>query len=87
MRSSTRARTTVVGTEFQMHKTQHPLFDSAKNKLIDFTEHKLLRCMKNAGDMQQQAELQNLIASYKLGNVAIAWRQGQPTWFKVTKEK
>jgi hypothetical protein len=28
-----------------------------------------------------------MIDDYKHGNIAVAWRRGQPVWVKVTKEQ
>ena len=74
-------------TELQMHKTQHPYFDAVKSKLIDFTEHKLVRCIDEAIDIQQQIELSLLLKNYKEGRAAVAWREGRPIFVTVTREK
>lgn len=77
----------ITSTEFQIHKTQHPQFDSVKRKLIDFTEHKLIKCAESARDYQQQLELIALLDNYKEGKAAVAWRDGQPVFISISKEK
>lgn len=74
-------------TEFQMHRTQHPMFDQVKEKLLDFTEHKLQRFIDVTSDPQQKHALIDLLQQYRRGNVAVAWRHGRPIYLNVTKEK
>lgn len=72
-------------TEFQMHKTQHPQFDEARKKLIDFTEHKLIRFLDKTKDAQQRAVLVGVIDRYRKGDVAVAWKKGHPIYVETTK--
>ncbi len=74
-------------TEFQMHKTMHPMFDQLKKKLIDFTEHKLTRYLLTIEDPQQREMLMNVIDRYRRGLVAVAWKKGRPVHVDLTKEK
>jgi hypothetical protein len=67
-------------TEFQLHGG-----DGARN-VVDFTERKLIRYATRTSDHQQKLVLMAMIEDYKKGNIAVAWRRGQPVWVKVTKE-
>jgi hypothetical protein len=67
-------------TEFQMHGG-----DAGRN-VVDFTEHKLIRYASKTHDSQQKLVLMAMIDDYRNGNIAVAWRRGQPVWVKVTKE-
>lgn len=69
-------------TEFQMHAGKK----GARN-IIDFTEKKLIHYATKTKDPQQKMVLIALIEEYRNGNVAIAWRRGQPVPLRVTKEK
>jgi hypothetical protein len=72
-------------TEFQMHKSQHTAFTGIMHLVIDFTEHRLARYIEKIKDAQQKLILVALLQDYKIGNVAIAWKKGQPVWIKVSK--
>lgn len=74
-------------TEFQMHKTLHPQFDSLKKKLIDFTEHKLVRYLDSIVDAQQREVMMDIIDRYRRGLIAVAWKKGRPVHLDLTKEK
>lgn len=67
------------GTEFQLHA-------GSQGNLIDFTEQKLLRYAEKSKDPQQRLTLMALIADYRNGHVAVAWRRGMPVYFRVTKD-
>lgn len=67
-------------TEFQLHG------GSSSRNVVDFTEHRLLRIASKAHDPQQQLVLMAMIKDYRDGNIAVAWKRGQPVWIKVTKE-
>ena len=68
-------------TEFQIHAGP----GGARN-VIDFTEKKLMQYAKNAKDPQQRLVLTALIADYRKGLVAVAWRRGAPIPVRVTKD-
>lgn len=74
-------------TDFQMHKTLHPMFDQLKKKLVDFTEYRLIRYVSNIDDMQQKTVLVEMIDRYRKGLIAIAWKRGRPIYLDLTKEK
>jgi hypothetical protein len=74
-------------TEFQLHMTQLPSYDKLKGKLVDFTEQKLLRYLDVVVDEQQIMALQDLIARYRRGLVAVGWRKGKPVYVDATREK
>jgi len=67
-------------TEFQLHG------GSSFRNVVDFTERKLLRYANKANDPQQKLVLMAMIDDYLKGNIAVAWRKGQPVYVKVTKE-
>jgi hypothetical protein len=73
-------------TEFHMHKSQKSMFNGIQHRVIDYTEHRLIRYAKTVKDKQQQYVLLELIQSYKAGKVAIAWKRGLPVWIPVTKD-
>lgn len=75
------------GTEFQLHKSQLMLFSGIMSKVIDFTEHKLLKCIDSVDDVQQKVVLKDLLDKYRKGTVAVSWRKGRPVQLPVTKEK
>ncbi len=72
-------------TEFVLHKSQQTIFTGIQKQIIDYTEHKLIRYIKGTKDTQQKLVLAALLGEYKCGNVAIAWRRGQPKYLKVVK--
>ena len=67
-------------TEFQLHEGATP------RNVVDFTEKKLLRYANKTSDQQQKLVLMAMIDDYKKGNIAVAWRRGQPVYIRVTKE-
>jgi hypothetical protein len=74
-------------TEFQLHKSHVPEFDQIRDKIIDFTEHRLARFINEITDVQQRGALLELIGKYRLGQAAIAWRRGRPIFVNVSREK
>jgi len=72
-------------TEFQMHKSQQTVFGGIMNRIIDYTEHRLIRHIKNIEDAQQKSVLVTLLSDYISGKVAIAWKRGNPVWINVSK--
>lgn len=73
-------------TEFQLHKSQHTIFNGILKKIYDFSEHRLIDYIENINDVQQKSVLNQLLKDYISGKVALAWRKGQPVWIKVTKD-
>lgn len=73
-------------TEFQMHKSQLTIFGGIMHKVLDFTEHKLEKYIDKIKDAQQKLVLIALLSDYTNGNVAIAWKRGQPIWIKISKD-
>lgn len=67
-------------TEFQLHG------GNVFRNVVDFTERKLLKYASKASDHQQKLVLMVMIDDYRKGNIAIAWRRGQPVYVKVTRE-
>lgn len=78
---------TIECTAFALHVSQQAGFSQAKKKLIDYTEHRLIKYAKSVTDAQQKLVLFALIEDYRNGHVAVAWRNGLPTHLKVTKDK
>lgn len=74
-------------TEFQLHKSQIPEFDAIRKKIVDFTEHKMLKYISTIEDVQQKTVLVDLLAKYRRGAAAIAWKRGRPIFCNVNKEK
>jgi len=72
-------------TDFQMHKSQQTAFTGIMHMVIDYTEHRLSRYIEKVKDAQQKLILVSLLKDYVAGNVAVAWRRGQPIWIKVSK--
>lgn len=72
-------------TEFTMHISQRTEYAGARYKFIDYTEHKLRRYIKGVSDKQQAMILNAMLVDYLSGNIAVAWRKGQPVYIKVTK--
>lgn len=71
-------------TEFTMHVSQRVLYRS--NSLFDFNEFKLRTYAENHKDPSISAEIFKLIELYKSGLVAIAWRDGEPIYVKITRD-
>jgi hypothetical protein len=72
-------------TEFQMHKSQLMAFAGMMHLVLDYTEYRLKHCIDKTRDEQQKSILQKLLKEYVSGDVAVAWKRGQPIWIKVTK--
>lgn len=72
-------------TEFQLHKSQQTIFQGILKKVFDYSEHRLIRYIDTIKDAQQKLVLVALLQDYIDGNVALAWKRGQPVWVKVTK--
>lgn len=72
-------------TEFQLHKSQLTIFNGILNKICDYSEYKLVCYIDDTIDKQQKLILIALLHDYKIGHVAIAWKQGRPIWIKVVK--
>jgi hypothetical protein len=72
-------------TEFQLHKSQIAP-GGAKKNLVDYTEFRLKLYITQVTDEQQRLALEQVLASYKKGQVAVAWKSGKPVWISITKE-
>lgn len=73
-----------VCTDFQLHKSQIPSDD--KRNLFDYTEFRLKKYINLLTDDQQKTTLTDILAKYRKGQVAVAWKGGKPVWIAVTKE-
>ncbi len=67
-------------TEFQLHG------EGNQKGVIDFTEQKLVRFAARIVDAQQKLVVLAMLDDYRDGNIAVAWRRGQPCWLRVTHE-
>jgi len=72
-------------TEFTLHISQQSLTSEKKKNLIDYFEKRLIRYIKQVDDAQQQMVLVALLHDYRKGQIALAWKKGQPVYLKVTK--
>lgn len=70
-------------TDFQLHKSQ--IQGSVKRNLFDYTEFRLKLYISQVTDDQQKTTLSEVLALYKRGQVAVAWKSGKPIWLNVTK--
>ena len=73
-------------TEFQLHKSQLTLEIRDRRRLLDYTEHRLTRYIKQLTDEIQKATLKRVLADYRAGKVVVAWQEGKPVWYSVTRE-
>lgn len=73
-------------TDFVLHKSQQTRFNDILDKIIDYTEKRLLRYAEKTKDAQQRVAIMALALDYKAGRVAVAWRRGDPVYVYVTKE-
>lgn len=73
-------------TDFVLHKSQQTIFAGIQKKIVDYTEHRLIRYAMSVKDAQQKLVLVALITDYRDGKVAIAWRKGQPIYIRVTRD-
>jgi len=73
-------------TEFTLHIRQQTSLSGKRKGLIDFSQKKLEKYIESITDAQQKMVLYALLYDYLKGEVAIAWRRGQPVYIQVTKE-
>lgn len=71
-------------TSFVMHRSLHA---GDKKNVIDYSEKRLLRLAKRARDEQQRLVIMTMLHDYKRGDIAIAWRAGNPVFIRVSHEK
>lgn len=72
-------------TDFVLHKSQQTIFTGIQKKIVDYTEHRLLRYAENVRDPQQKLVLMAMINDYRNGHIAVAWKRGQPVYIRVNK--
>lgn len=72
-------------TNFVLHKSQQTIFNGIQSMIIDFTEHKLNKFAEGIIDQQQRLVVMALIVDYRKGEVAIAWKNGDPVFVRVSK--
>lgn len=73
-------------TDFVLHKSQQAWLQGIQDRIIDYTEKRLIKYVNSTTDAQQRITILTLIDDYRAGNVAVAWRRGDPTWVKVVRE-
>ena len=57
-----------------------------REKLIDFTEHKLRRMVRATHDAGRRRSLLDILADYQQGKIAVAWQGGNnPIYIKLDK--
>lgn len=71
-------------TGFAVHKAHQKIFDGIQHKIIDYTEHRLLRYAADVTDQQQKLVLMAMVHDYRAGLIAIAWKRGRPMYLRVT---
>lgn len=72
-------------TEFTLHVSQQSLPRELRKKILDYTQHRLEKYTESVDDPQQKMVLYALLHDYVKGDVAVAWKRGQPVYVKVTK--
>lgn len=72
-------------TNFVLHKSQQTIFAGIQKKIVDYTEHRLLRYAASVSDPQQGLVLMAMISDYRRGLIAISWRRGVPVYLRITK--
>jgi hypothetical protein len=72
-------------TDFVLHKSQQTVFTGIQQKIVDYTEHRMMRYASTVRDPQQKLVLMALINDYRNGNIAVAWRRGLPIYIRITK--
>ena len=72
-------------TEFTLHISQLTNLTNNKKNLIDYSQHQLMKYIKTINDPQQRMVLIALLHDYVVGNVALAWKHGQPVYVSIIK--
>lgn len=72
-------------TDFVLHKSQQTKFNGIQKKIVDFTEHKLMKYAEVITDPQQKLVVMAMISDYRNGFIAVAWKKGSPIYIRVTK--
>jgi DNA-directed RNA polymerase subunit L len=73
-------------TSFQLHKSQHTLMNGLGRRISDYTEHRLLKYAEKVTDPQQKMVIMAMLSDYVSGNIAVAWKRGNPIYVRVTKD-
>jgi|SRR3990167_346088 hypothetical protein len=73
-------------TSFQLHKSQQTMFNGTGSRVIDYTEHRLIKYAETIKDAQQKLVVMAMVIDYRAGNVAVAWKRGNPIALRVTKD-
>lgn len=73
-------------TDFVLHKSQQTIFSGLQQKIVDYTEHRLLRYANTVRDPQQKLVLMAMLSDYRDGKIAVAWKRGQPLYVRVTRD-
>lgn len=72
-------------TEFTLHVSQQSVLAGKRKNLIDYSQKKLEKYIESVNDSQQKMVLYALLHDYVKGEVALAWKRGQPVYVQVTK--
>ena len=74
-------------TDFVMHKRYRDELKNTVCHIIDYAEHRLRRYIMQVIDAQQKIVLLALLSDYRDGNIAIAWKRGNPIYVRILKDK
>jgi hypothetical protein len=72
-------------TEFTLHVSQQSVLNGKRRNIIDYSQRKLEKYINTVNDPQQKMVLVALLHDYIKGDVALAWKRGQPLYISVTK--
>ena len=72
-------------TEFQLHISQYQSYPANKGVLRDFSEARLVDYLNNTCDPERKILISAILDDYRQGKIAIAWRNGEPVYIRMTK--
>lgn len=73
----------------KQHQTEYSIYhhDDVDDKLIDFTEKKLLAIINHTSNSHRRIALIKLLQTYRKREVIIAWREGVPVYVSVERKE
>lgn len=74
-------------TTYQIHIRHRASLRYHLPQLLDFTEAKLLKNIKNSPDPILKLKHAALLQDYLDGKIAVCWKQGMPYFLKIKKGK
>lgn len=75
------------GTEFQLHSNFVSMFDGFRDRVFDFTEHRLIKLFNSSIDTELKLRAAVLLDDYRHGKIAISWRGGEPVHVPVALDR